>query len=597
MWDNGCFLGIENSVTGRSWKPRHDNPEIARTLGLRCDLPELLARVLAGRNVDVAHVEAFLQPTLKTHMPDPATLRDGEKAAERIVQAISSDEKITIFGDYDVDGATSSALLKLFLEAIGCSCDIYIPNRLTEGYGPNKAALDDLAGSGTDLLITVDCGITSHHAISSAQQHAMDVVIIDHHLADEKLPDAVAIVNPNRRDDISGLGYLAAVGVTFLMVVLINRHLREAKWYGEGRPEPDLLKWLDLVALGTICDVVPLTGLNRAFVTQGLKVLGRRQNVGLRALADVAGLDRKPDTYAAGFILGPRINAAGRLGHSDLGAKLLSTDDDLLAADIARELHELNRQRREIEQRVLDQAFVQVEAETAGGKSPPILICCGDDWHSGVVGIVAGRIKDRFRRPAIVIGFDVQGMGTGSGRSLSGVDLGRAVKAAVDAGILEKGGGHEMAAGLTLKRERLGDLRSFLEERLTPDVEKASRNQGFMIDGAVSAGGATLELLSMLERAGPFGTGNPEPRFVLPAHRIVYASRVGEDHVRCTLAAGEGQRLNGIAFRCRGTPLDDFLLNKRNTPVHIAGKIKLNEWQGRSTVQMIIEDAAVPVMS
>ncbi len=593
MWENDCFLGIDNSATGRSWRPRLDDPEIARTLGLRCDLPELLARVLAGRHIEAPQVEAFLQPTLKAHMPDPASLRDGEKAASRIAKAIMAREKITIFGDYDVDGGTSSALLKLFFKAVGTDAQIYIPNRLTEGYGPNKTALEQLANSGTQLLITVDCGITSHDAIGNVQ-HQMDVVVIDHHLADEKLPAAVAIVNPNRRDDISGVGYLAAVGVTFLMVVLINRHLRNAGWYGEESPEPDLLKWLDLVALGTICDVVPLVGLNRAYVTQGLKVLGRRQNLGLRALSDVAGIDRKPDTYTAGYILGPRINAAGRLGHSDLGANLLSNDDEAVAFEIATELHELNRQRRDIEQRVLDQAFVQAEAETVSGKLPPVIICSGDNWHSGVVGIVAGRVKDKFRRPAFVIGFDDKGVGSGSGRSLSGVDLGSAVKAAVDAGILEKGGGHEMAAGLTIAREQLGAFRAFLEERLRPEVEQAVAKQGFMIDGAVSASGATLELLAMLERAGPYGTGNPEPRFVLPAHRITYSARVGEDHVRCTLVSGEGTRINAVAFRTRGTPLDDFLLNKRNTPLHIAGKLKLNEWRGRRDVQMIIEDAAVP---
>lgn len=594
MWDNSCFLGIETSVTGRAWRSRLDDPETARTLGLRCDLPELLARVLAGRDIGPEQAEAFLQPTLKAHMPDPAILRDGEKAAARIVAAITQSEKITIFGDYDVDGGTSSALMKLFLQAVGHDADIYIPNRLTEGYGPNKAALQGLADTGTQLLITVDCGITSHDAVSNSPSQ-MDIVIIDHHLADETLPDAVAIVNPNRRDDISNVGYLAAVGVTFLMVVLINRHLRDAGWYSDERAEPDLLKWLDLVALGTVCDVVPLVGLNRAYVTQGLKVMGKRQNIGLRALSDVAGLERKPDTYAAGFILGPRINAAGRLGHSDLGAKLLSTDDEIIAADIASELHELNRQRREIEQRVLDQAFMQAEAETTSGQSPPVLVCSGDNWHSGVVGIAAGRIKDKYKRPAFVIGFDDKGVGTGSGRSLSGVDLGGAVKAAVDAGILEKGGGHEMAAGLTIAREQLGAFRAFLEERMSAAVEEAIARQGFMVDGAVSASGATLELLAMLERAGPYGTGNPEPRFVLPAHRITYSARVGEDHVRCTLASGEGSRINAIAFRTRGTPLDDFLLNKRNTPVHIAGKLKLNEWRGRREVQMIIEDAAVPV--
>jgi len=593
VWDNGCFLGIENSVTGRSWQTRLEDPELARILGQRCDLPELLARVLAARNIEASQVEAFLHPTLKTHMPDPAGLRDAQKAATRIVKAITGKEKITVFGDYDVDGGTASALLKLFFLAVGSDCTIYIPNRLTEGYGPNIAAVDELASSGTELLITVDCGITSHDVFDT-KHHQMDVVIIDHHLADENLPNAHAIVNPNRRDDVSGVGYLAAVGVTYLMVVLINRHLRDANWYGEARSEPDLLQWLDLVALGTICDVVPLVGLNRAYVAQGLKVLSKRQNTGLRALADAAGVNRKPDTYVAGFILGPRINAAGRLGLSDLGARLLSTDDVAEAAQIAAELHELNRQRREIEQRVLDQAFVQADAETAAGRVPPVIVASGDNWHSGVVGIAAGRLKDRFKRPALVIGFDKEGMGTGSGRSLSGVDLGRAVKAAVDAGILIKGGGHEMAAGLSVAREQLGALRAFLEQRLKAEVDAALAHQGFMIDGAVSASGATVELLAQLERAGPYGTGNPEPRFVLPAHTIINSSRVGEDHVRCVMASGEGKRINAIAFRCRGTALDDFLLTRRNMPLHVAGRLKLNEWRGRSTVQMIIEDAAMP---
>ncbi len=586
------FLGVGSSVTGKAWIDRLDDPRSAETISQQHDLPEVLGRILAARGVTTDTVRDFLNPTLKSALPDPYVLQGVEGAAARIARAITAGEKIAVFGDYDVDGSTASALMMRFLADVGCPARSYVPNRLTEGYGPNTEALLGLRDDGADLVITVDCGISAHAPLAAASEGGLDVVVVDHHQVGETLPEAVAVVNPNRQDDLSGLGYLAAVGVTFLVVVAVNRMLREGGFYNDGRREPDLLRWLDLVALGTVCDVVPLVGLNRAFVSQGLKVMAARGNTGLRALATVARLTRRPDTYAAGFVLGPRINAGGRLGRSDHAVTLLTTDDDAVAQAAAEALEKLNEERQASEARILDMAILQAEQALGTEAATGNVVVSGENWHPGVVGIVASRLKDRFGRPSIAISFDADGTGTGSGRSIPGVDLGKAVRAGVESGLLVKGGGHAMAAGLTIEKGRLGAFRGFLDEALSGELDKALANPGLHIDGALSAGGATATFIESLERAGPFGTSNPRPRLAFPAHRVVHASIVGEQHVRCTLASGDGRRLAGICFRSVGTPLGKVLLESRGQPFHFAGHLSLNVWGGKATPQLAVEDAA-----
>ena len=589
------FLNVGKSESGKAWHPRLEGDRDAMTISQRHNLPELLGRVLAGRGIIDDTVETFLNPTLKALMPAPSSLQDMESGSERIASAITSGEKMAVIGDYDVDGATSSALLLQFFRACGSDADVHIPDRLKEGYGPSVLAIEKLAKNGAKLLITVDCGIAAHDPLEHAATLGLDVVIIDHHQAGEDLPKAAAVVNPNRQDDISGQGNLAAVGVAFLMVATIARNLRNSGWFDETRLAPDLLSWLDIVALGTVCDMVPLTGLNRAFVKQGLKVMGNRTNPGLARLCDVARLSRRPDTFSLGFTLGPRINAAGRLGQSNLGLRLLTTKDTGEAAEIAANLERLNRERQDIEINTVDQAVLQAERALGEQSKLPVIVAAGEGWHPGVLGLVASRLKERFGRPAIAIGYGKdQPLATGSGRSISNVDLGTAIRHAVENGILLKGGGHAMAAGLTIERDKLGELRAFLEEKLGAASTESQAGACLEIDGALVASGANLELISLLEAAGPYGIGNPNPVFVFPAHRVVYADLAGKDHVRCTLQAGDGARLKAIAFRAVGTDMGELLLSERQMPLHIAGRISANDWGGKRTPQLIIDDVARP---
>lgn len=590
------FLGVEKSVTGNAWRARPMQDRVARAISQQNDLPELLGRVLAARGVELDSVASVMSPSLREMMPDPHTLQDMEKAAKRVAEAIVTDEQIAIIGDYDVDGTTSSTLLLQFLKSLDRTADIHIPNRLTEGYGPGKEAISNLRDRGAQLLITVDCGIRAHDPLEHANDLGLEVVIVDHHQADQELPKAVAVVNPNRLDDLSGQGHLAAVGVTFLLVAAVNRELRDTGWYAEqGLDAPELLSWLDLVALGTVCDVVPLQGVNRAYVTQGLKMMSQRRNIGIACLADTVHLSRKPDAHALAFVLGPRINAAGRLGRSELGIKLMSATDRGQASETAQALEQLNKQRQQIELQLVDDAVRQAEGSLGESPSLPIIIVAGEDWHPGVLGLVSSRLKERFNRPAIAIGFGANGEGTGSGRSIQGVDLGAAITSAVEAGILVKGGGHAMAAGLTLQRDKLGALRAHMEEVLQRDSTAAMADSALEVDGALSASGATLELIDLLERAGPYGAGNPHPIFAFPAHRIAYADLAGKDHVRCQLVAGDGSRLQAIAFRSVGTELGETLLSERQIPLHVLGRLAANDWGGSRTPQLLIDDIALPV--
>ncbi len=589
-----AFLNVSHSLTGRHWVDRLDATAqrealaIAQTHGLR----DSLARVMAGRGVMVADVPLFLEPTLRDLMPDPSILRDMDRAVARLAVAVERGEPVAIFGDYDVDGATSAALLALYLETFGVKTRIHIPDRIIEGYGPNSEAIRMLHAEGARLLVTVDCGIASHEPLAEAKRIGLDTVVLDHHLAGDTLPEAVAIVNPNRQDDLSGLGKLAACGVVFMTLVALNRALRTKGLFKDRQP-PDLMGMLDIVALGTVADVVPLTGLNRAFVRQGLKVMRQRRRPGLAALMDAAGLKEPPEAYHLGFLLGPRINAGGRIGDAALGARLLTTDDPVEAGRIAGELDRLNRERQTLEQLTLAQAEDAVRADEALHGERPVVVAGSANWHPGVVGLVASRLKDRFNRPAVAIAWDAEkGQGTGSARSLTGVDLGRAVKAAVEAGLLLKGGGHAMAAGLTVSEGNLSALRDFLDARLAPDIIVAREASTLPVDAALTAGGLTPELAQDIARAGPFGQGNAEPLFALPAHVLTDVAPIGAAHMRLRLRAADGATAGGIAFRAQGQPLGDAMLARRGKPVHLLGSLQIDRWGGRERVDLRVVDVA-----
>jgi single-stranded-DNA-specific exonuclease len=587
--EDGHFLGVEHSVTGQSWRGRLNDDRTAQAISQKYDLPDILGRVLAARGVTVDAAEAFMAPTLRDLMPAAAGMCDLDQGAERVARAIVDGESVGIIGDYDVDGISSSAMLRQFFQAHGRTPVIHIPHRLDEGYGPNPETLDRFKAQGVRLVITVDCGVGAHEPMAHARSLGMDVVIVDHHQAGQLLPAAHSIINPNRQDDLSDQGQLCAAGVAFVLLASVETKLRGGS---QAHDAVDLLQWLDLVALATVCDVVPLTGLNRALVRQGLKVMARRGNTGLAALADAAGLRHRPNVHALGFVLGPRINAAGRLGFSEQALELLSTSDRGRAGAIGQELEVLNKQRQDIELGVFDQAIRQGEEAIGASARVPALIVTGDDWHAGVLGLVAGRLKERFGRPAIAVGFDRDGVGQGSGRSISGVDLGSAIRDAVQLGHLIKGGGHAMAAGLTVERDQLGAFRAYLEDRLAEDTGQAVAGASLGVDGAMSAGGATVQLVELLERAGPYGMGNPTPRFVFPAHRIPFADLAGQEHVRCTLQGGDNARLGAIAFRVLGSPLGEALLEAGDAPLHVAGRLNINDWGGKRTAQLIIDDAA-----
>ncbi|MBV9955055.1 MAG: single-stranded-DNA-specific exonuclease RecJ [Pseudolabrys sp.] len=590
-----AFLGVEHSATGRCWRDRLDERGQARALAIaqQAGVPELLARVLAGRGVEAAGVAEYLDPTIKRLLPDPNGITSMSAAAARIADAIVKSERIAIFGDYDVDGATASALLARYLRHCGLDPLIHIPDRIFEGYGPNVDAVRNFAAQGITLLVTVDCGTTSIEPLNEAHRLGLDTVVIDHHQADEQLPPAVAVVNPNRADDLSGLGNLAAAGLVFITLVAISRELRARNFWTPARTEPDLLSYLHLVALGTVADVVPLSGLNRALVVKGLVALRRRESIGATALMDVSRLSGPPEAWHLGFLLGPRINAGGRIGRADLGVRLLIEDDPAEAARIAFELDRLNKERQAIEIAALAQAETEATMALGENGNAATIVTAQPGWHPGVVGLLAARLKERFGRPAFAIALDPSGVGTGSGRSIPGVDLGNAIRRAVREGLLQKGGGHAMAAGVTLAKDRLAAFRAFLEEALKQSVAAARREDVLKIDGAVSAGGANVELCNLLAKAGPFGAGNPEPVLALPAHTVVFADPVGESHVRARLRGDDGKFVNVIAFRAAGQPLGRALMERRGSTLHAAGSLAVDRWQGGERVQLRLIDVAV----
>ncbi len=587
------FLGVARSHCGRVWRERCDaqGTQLAVAIAQAHGVPEVLARVLAGRGVGLSEVPSFLAPKLRNLLPDPLTIQDMDRAAARLADAVTRRERVAIFGDYDVDGACASALLGGYLRDCGIDYEIHIPDRITEGYGPNVEAIRSLAGRGAGLLVTVDCGTSSHEPLAEARRLGQGTIVLDHHQAPELLPPADALVNPNRQDDLSGLGHLCAAGVVFLTLVALNRVLRGRGFFA-GRPEPNLLESLDLVALATVADVVPLTGLNRAFVRQGLAVMRGRRRPGLAALLDVAGLSESPEGWHLGYLVGPRINAGGRIGDAGLGATLLLTEDPGTAGRIAAELDRLNRERQDIEKAALLEAEAQAHLAMEADPDRPVVVTASSAWHPGVVGLIASRLKERFRRPAFAFAINPEGMATGSGRSVAGADLGRAVRAAVDIGLAVKGGGHGMAAGATVPGASIPAFAEFVSERLASAVGDALRVDGLSIDATLTAGGARPELVQAIERAGPFGAGCPEPVFAFAGHRVVDAMEVGTGHVRVRLRSGDGSVVSGIAFRSAEQPLGQALLAARGGAAHVAGTLTIDRWGGGERVSLRVMDIA-----
>ncbi len=576
------YLGVETSATGRRWL----GPDAATTrwadgLAQSTGLALALCQILARRQIEAAEAEGFLAPSLRDLMPDPSYLRDMDKAAARVLGAVENREPIAIFADYDVDGGASAALLLDWLRQLGIAPTLYVPDRIKEGYGPNAPAMRALAKEHR-LIICVDCGTLAHSAIAAVAE-AADVIVIDHHQGGETLPPALAVVNPNRQDETSTLGYLCAAGVVFMLLVALNRLLR-----AQGKAGPDLIAALDLVALATVADVAPLIGLNRAFVRQGLKVMATRARPGLRALGDIARLDSIPNAYHLGFLLGPRINAGGRIGRADLGARLLSCNDEHEAGALAARLDQLNTERREVEESVRHQALAQAEARGFDG---PLVWAAGEGWHPGVVGIVAARLKEAANRPAVVIGLDGD-EGKGSGRSIAGVDLGAAIARLVSEGLLIAGGGHKMAAGLSVARDQLDAAMTRLAELLALAGADKAGPSDLILDGILGPAAITTELIDEIERAGPFGAGAAAPRFALPSLRVAFAKRAGQSHLRLTFQDAANGRIEAIAFGAFETPLGAMLENHRGALFHIAGRLEIDTWGGRKRPKLRLEDIA-----
>ena len=576
----GAFLDVEESLSGRRWVgPTAEEDRMSEALQQSTDLPGALSRVLVRRGVTAEDAEGFLEPKLRDLLPDPRGLIDMEKAARRFLEAVARREKIAIFADYDVDGGSSAALLVWWLRDLGQSATVYVPDRIDEGYGPNEAAMAELAAA-HDLIICVDCGTLSHEPIAAAAR--ADVIVLDHHLGGETVPDAFAVVNPNRQDEDGALGHLCAAAVVFLMLVEANRQHRDA-----GQPCPDLMALLDLVALATVADVAPLIGVNRAFVRQGLRIMAQRQRPGLVALADIARMETEPQAYHLGFLLGPRVNAGGRIGKADLGARLLSTADPNEARDLAEVLDQLNTERRDIETAVRDAATEQIEER---GSDSALVWAAEDGWHPGVVGIVASRLKEATNRPAIVIGFDGD-IGKGSGRSVGKIDLGASIQKLAAEGLLVKGGGHKMAAGLTVMRDQLEPAMVRLDELLAKQGANLLGPSDLRLDGLMMPGAATVELIEMLDKAGPYGARAPAPRFAFPDCQILFAKPVGANHLKISFGDGLGARIDAISFGAMDGPMGQELLNHGGARFHLAGRLEVNVWQGRRSPQLRLEDA------
>ena len=581
--------GSSGSLSGRRWVWREAEDRVGLGIAQRLGVPEILGRMLAMRGVGIDAAADFLTPTLRALLPDPSVLIDMDVAADRLAHAVRQGETVAVFGDYDVDGACSAAIMTRVLRDLGCKVLPYVPDRLSEGYGPNLPALLRLAAAGATLIVCVDCGTAAGHVLAGLRGIA-EAIVLDHHKAEGPPPDVVATVNPNRLDCNSGLGNLCAGAIAFLTCVALVRSLRRSGHFA-GRTEPNLLELLDMVALASVCDVMPLVGLNRAFVYQGLKVLARRDRPGLAALMDAAGVKERPSAMTLGFALGPRINAGGRIGEADMGLRLLLTGEALEAGRLAQALDGVNRERQQVEAGMLDAAMASAEAQLAAGHAA--VLVAGADWHAGVVGIVASRIKEKFNRPACVAGV-TDGLAKGSGRSVAGLDLGAAVIAARQAGILKTGGGHAMAAGFSLPDDQLTAFHAFLDDRLAA-ARGLPGAADLMIEGSVAVGGVTEELAEQLARLAPFGPGNDEPTLVLPRVRVARADRIGREGatIRAFLEPeGGGARLKSVMFRAKEGPVAEALLARGGPPLHVAGHVRMEHWNGVSSANFIIQDAA-----
>lgn len=578
----------KKSLGGNLWKILPVDERRAEFVSQKYNLPYIVSKIIAGRGINIEDVSAFLEPKLQTLMPDPLCLKDMGKAAERLAEAIINREKIAIIGDYDVDGATSTSVMRLFLEANGIRPLIHIPER-DEGYGPSKAAFDEFSAGGASLVITVDCGTTAFEVFDYAKAKGFEVIVLDHHEAEAKLPDVYAVVNPKRLDEENPyvyLQYMAAVGVVFLTIVAVNRELRRRRFY-QNRPEPDLMSMLDLVALGTVCDVVPLLGLNRAFVRQGLKIMSLRRNIGIRALIDKSGITEAPGAFHLGFVLGPRINACGRVGEAALGNKLLCSKSETEASLLAEKLNQFNDQRKEIEAYVLLKAIEILEGSP---QEYPIAFVSGNDWHQGVIGIVAGKLKERYNLPSFVMSVEADEV-KGSARSIPGIDLGALIMAAKEKGILTKGGGHIMAAGFSLNEDKIEEFRKFAGEYVKERLGNEEIVPVLDIDGCLDLPGASVALAEKFELLEPYGSGNSEPKLMISNVRINKPSIVGSGHVRCYLGSDNGGSLKAMAFRIADTELGKALLNPGGCIFNVVGVLRRDNWQGRNSVQFIIEDA------
>ncbi len=584
------ILGLDRSLSGRVWRWRGGNMDIGNGASLNHDI---VAQLLLSRGVPADDLDRHRNPSLRAFLPDPSRFRDMDRAAERLAEAVIKREALTVYGDYDVDGATSAALLIRLIRALGHEAGYYIPDRLLEGYGPSGEALVKLAEQGSSLIVTVDCGAMAFEALEMAQAAGVDVIVVDHHKCAAELPKALALVNPNRLDEdneAAAHGHLAAVGVAFLLAVATVRTLRQQGYFA-NRAEPDLFALLDLVALGTVADVAALHGLNRALVAQGLKVMARRDGIGMAALIDASRLSRAPTCSDLGFALGPRINAGGRVGESTLGVRLLTTEDPEEARTIAAQLSALNEERRAIEAMVQEAAEAQIDAQ----HNRAVLTLAGRGWHPGVIGIVAGRIKEKTGKPTLVIALDADeaGNGKGSGRSIAGVDLGAAIIAAREAGLLVAGGGHAMAAGLTVAPDRLDPLGEWLDDRLGATVTAAMANQAMLLDLAVAPGGLTPALIEDLESAGPYGMGWPGPRVAVGPVRMVKADVVGTDHVRLIVRGDDGASFKAIAFRAASSDMGQTLLHAtHHRKLWLAGRARIDDWSSRPAAELHVDDAA-----
>ena len=581
---------VENNISlgGNLWQIADENSRLSELIAQRHNLPYIMAKIIALRGVGVDEVEHFLSPKISTLMPDPYVLKDMQKAADRIAEAIINKEKIAIIGDYDVDGATSTSVMKLFLRHVGVEPEVHIPDR-DEGYGPSNQAVDDFVKKGCSLLLTLDCGTTAFEPLEYASEKGFEVIVLDHHEAEVKLPKIYAVVNPKRldeSDDYPSLKYMAAVGVVFMSVVAVNRCLREKGYYGKEISEPDLKKWLDLVALGTVCDVVPLKGINRAYVAQGLKVMSQRGNIGLTTLMDKANLSEVPTAFHLGYVLGPRINACGRVGDADMGNQLLCCNSEYQAQLLVDKLNEFNTERKDIENHVLLSAIEQVEGTP---QEYPIAFVYGDDWHQGVIGIVAGRLKERYNVPSFVMSIEADEV-KGSARSIPQVDLGALIIAAKEKGILTKGGGHVMAAGFSLEKDKIDDFKQFVGEYVLTKTGSEKVIPVLEIDSVLDVGGANVELADYMEKLEPYGAGNNEPKLMLKHVNIVKASIFSVGHIRCVLTSQNGGSIKAIAFRVGDNQIGNAMLNAKRDYFDVVGVLRRDKWNGRNDVQFIIED-------